>query len=183
MVMSQASIAVIVPVRNGLSFLPGAMECVASQAYEPLELLIVDDGSTDGSLDYIRNHGVRVIETPGVGPAAARNAGIAATASPLLAFLDVDDLWPARTLIKLAAALEANPGAAFAQGLIQNFRDLPNGSRHFFTAPYRFLNIGASLYRREIFETVGLFDPTLACSPRISISSCAPGRKMSIRPK
>jgi hypothetical protein len=73
----------------------------------------------------------------------------------------VDDVWPSGTLHLLAAALQSHPEASFAQGLIQNFRVLEDGSTRFFTAPYRFLNLGACLYRRTIFEQVGLLDESL----------------------
>ena len=157
----QPSIAVIMPVRNGRSFLAGAIKCVESQSYTPLELVIVDDGSTDGSLEAAQNAGVRILQTAGMGPAGARNAGIQATVSDTLAFLDVDDLWPRGTLHRLAAALSAHPDAGFAQGRIQNFRVREDGSKHFFTVPYRFLNLGASLYRRSLFDRVGLLDETM----------------------
>jgi glycosyltransferase involved in cell wall biosynthesis len=154
------SIAVIMPVRNGLPFLPGAIKCVESQRYSPLELVVVDDDSTDGSYEQARASGVRVLQTCSVGPAAARNAGIHATDSDLIAFLDVDDLWPPSTLHRLSAALASSPEAGFAQGRIQNFRD-DRGSKRFFTRPYRFMNLGASLYRRSVFDRVGLLDETM----------------------
>lgn len=155
------SIAVITPVRNALPFLAGAMECIQSQCYAHLELVFVDDGSSDGSFEYAQRTGARVLQTQGAGPAAARNAGIRATSSDCLAFLDVDDLWPLGTLHLLAAALDSDSEAGFAQGLIQNFRILDDGSKRFFTRPYRFLNLGACLYRRSLFERVGLLDASL----------------------
>jgi glycosyltransferase involved in cell wall biosynthesis len=158
------SIVVIMPVRDGLAFLPGAIECVKAQAYSPLELVIVDDGSSDGSFEYAKQAGLRTLQTPGSGPAAARNAGIRATASDFVAFLDVDDFWPPGTLPLLSEALVSDPEAGFAQGLIQNFRVLPDGSPRFFKAPYRFLNLGAALYRRGLFDAVGLLDETMRLS-------------------
>jgi glycosyltransferase involved in cell wall biosynthesis len=156
-----SSVVVIMPVRDGLKFLPGAVECVTSQSYSPLELIVVDDGSEDGSLEWAQGAGLRVLQTPRVGPAAARNAAISASVSDLVAFLDVDDFWPPGTLHRLAAALSANPGAELAQGLIQNFRVREDGSKRFFTRPYRFLNLGACLYRRALFDRVGLLDESL----------------------
>jgi len=160
----QQSIAVIMAVRNGLPFLDEAIQCVKSQSYSPLELVIVDDGSTDGSLEALQNAGLRILQTPSLGPAAARNAGIRATVSDAIAFLDVDDLWAPGTLNRLGAALGANRSAGFAQGLIQNFRVLEDGSKRFFTSPYRFVNLGAALFRRSLFDTVGLLDETLRFS-------------------
>jgi len=157
------SIAVITPVRNGMAFLSGMIRCVLSQGYSPLELAIVDDGSTDGSAEAARIAGVQVFESRGVGPAAARNAGIRGTSSEAIAFLDVDDLWPPHTLHRLAAALAALPEAEFAQGRIQDFA-IDDKGNYVTSEPYRFINLGASLYRRSLFDKVGLFDERLRLS-------------------
>jgi glycosyltransferase involved in cell wall biosynthesis len=157
----QPSIAVIMPVRNGLAFLAAAIECVKLQSYSPLELVIIDDGSTDGSFEHAQQAAVRVLRTNSVGPAAARNAGLRATDSEFVAFLDVDDLWPPGTLHLLASALSSHREAGLAQGLIRNFRVLEDGSKRFFTRPYRFLNLGACLFRRTTFDVVGFLDETM----------------------
>jgi hypothetical protein len=75
-------------------------------------------------------------------------------------FLDADDLLPEGALAALTGALAANPDAGFAQGLIRNFRNT-DGANLFFTVPYRYLNLGANLWRRELFDRVGLFDEEL----------------------
>ncbi|MEZ5354225.1 MAG: glycosyltransferase [Bryobacteraceae bacterium] len=158
------SIAVITPVRNAMPFLPEAIRSIRDQSYAPLELIVVDDGSTDGSSEYVRSlEGIalRSLTTADAGPAAARNAAIRSSESDLVAFLDADDLWPSGTLHRMVEALAADPEAGFAQGLIRNFRDLSDGSRHFFTAPYRYLNLGACLWRRSTLTEVGLLDADL----------------------
>ena len=71
------------PVRDGMEFLPGAIECVRSQCYSPLDLIVVDDGSVDGSLEYARGAGLHTLQTPGVGPSQARNVGIRAASCDL----------------------------------------------------------------------------------------------------
>ena len=157
------SITVITPVRNGMAFLSDMIRCVREQDYSPLELAVIDDGSTDGSAEAARKAGARVFETGGVGPAGARNAGIRGTRSDLIAFLDVDDLWPPQTLQRLTAALAAQPEADFVQGRIQDFAVDDQGNR-LQGAPYRFVNLGASLFRRRLFDTVGLFDERLRLS-------------------
>ena len=152
------------PVRNGMPYLPESIASVWQQDYSPLELVIVDDGSTDGSLEYVRSLeglSIRILTFSGIGPAAARNAGIRSGSSDFVAFLDADDLWPRGTLKKLATALEANPEAGFAQGLIRNFRDAADGSRDFFTIPYRYLNLGAGLWRRSVLAGIGMLDEDL----------------------
>jgi len=159
-----ASIAVVIPVRNGAAFLDETFRSIWAQNYTPLEVVVVDDGSTDGTQAKVRAMSglpVRLIEAGGVGPAAARNAGIRATESDLVAFLDADDLWVHGALARLAKTLAEHPEYGVAQGMIRNFSDLRPGNRRFVTGPYRFFNLGASLWRRSIFETVGMLDEEL----------------------
>jgi len=158
------SIAVIMPVRNGMPLIRESVESIRRQAYSPLEFIVVDDGSSDGTQQYVRELDgfcTRLLQRDGAGPAAARNAAIRVAEADFIAFLDADDLWTDGALHALMQALEENPSAGFAQGLIQNFRVCPSGEKEFFTLPYRFLNLGACLWRREIFSTVGLLDDSL----------------------
>lgn len=159
--MPTPSIAVITPVRNGMPYLREAITCIKSQQYAALETIVVDDGSTDGSGAFARSVGCRVLETPGIGPAAARNAGIGASESDLLLFLDADDLLGTFALRFSVDALLGAPDAGFAQGCIRNFTARPDGTINVFTKPYRFINLGSGLWRRSVFETVGLFDESL----------------------
>jgi glycosyltransferase involved in cell wall biosynthesis len=160
--MPAPSIAVITPVRNGMPYLREAIDCVSAQKHAALEMIVVDDGSTDGSGAFARSSGFcRVIETPGIGPAGARNAGIRASKSDLLIFLDADDLLGPAALDSMVEALVGAPEAGFAQGCIQSFTSRPDGTMNLFTKPYRYVNLGAGLWRRSVFETVGLFDESL----------------------
>lgn len=159
-----ASIAVIIPVRNGATFLDETLISIWAQNYTPLEVVVVDDGSTDGTIEKVRamqGKPVRLLELNGVGPAAARNAGIQASDSELIAFLDADDMWAGGALYRLSKTLAERPDTGIAQGLIRNFNESRPGSRRFITGAYRFFNLGASLWRRSIFETVGLLDEEL----------------------
>lgn len=165
------STAIIMPVRNGL---PLIEESLASIRYQqlPVELAIIDDASSDGTLEYLRSlNGFcsHLLQSGGRGPSAARNTGIRATKSEFIAFLDADDVWPPGSLAALANALVENPDADFAQGLVRNFRTNPDGSRDFFTPPYRFLNLGACLWRRSLFDKVGLFDEDLQLSEDLDL--------------
>jgi glycosyltransferase involved in cell wall biosynthesis len=106
-------------------FLDAAVESVRAQSFEDWELLLVDDGSSDGSPEIARRHAgadpdrIRYLEHPGhanLGPSAARNAGIAASRSELIAFLDGDDVWLPQRLARSVALLDAHPEADMAYG-------------------------------------------------------------------
>ena len=88
------TVSVIIPVRNGLPFLKECLQSVARQTWGFIEVIVVDDGSTDGTAEWIQNCGypnVCVIRGAGVGSCAARNAGLAASSGRFVQFLDADD--------------------------------------------------------------------------------------------
>lgn len=88
-------ISIVIPNYNGALFVTEALESALKQDYENTEVIIVDDGSTDGSVELLRGYEgkVRLIETENLGAAAARNAGLLAATGELIAFLDSDDIW------------------------------------------------------------------------------------------
>jgi glycosyltransferase involved in cell wall biosynthesis len=160
--MTMPSIAVIIPVRDGKTHLRETIECVALQGYAPVEIVVVDDGSTDGSGDLARSiGGCRVLETRGIGPAGARNLAMQESNSDLLMFLDADDLLGPEAFHSSVGALIEQPDAGFAQGYVQNFKVRSNGTLNIFTRPYRYINIGSGVWRRSVFEKLGLFDESL----------------------
>jgi len=104
-------ISVIIPVFNGEAYIAETIESVLGQTPPPGEVLIVDDGSTDGTADVIHGFGSRVQyqRQPNQGPGAARNLGIQTAAGDMLAFLDADDVWMPDKLKLQAAALDQDP--------------------------------------------------------------------------
>lgn len=84
-------VAVIIPAYNAAPYIEVALRSVLQQTLPPQEILVVDDGSTDGTAGIAERLGANVIRQTQRGPAAARNRGIAASSAPLLAFLDADD--------------------------------------------------------------------------------------------
>lgn len=91
--MTQAY-AVVIPAKNARLFIGAALESVAAQHVKPAEVVVVDDGSTDGTGEIARTFGVTVVTvSSSEGVSAARNRGILATTAPFIAFLDADDEW------------------------------------------------------------------------------------------
>jgi glycosyltransferase involved in cell wall biosynthesis len=97
------------PVHNGERFLAEAIDSVLAQTYPHREVVVVDDGSVDGSADIARSRPVRWIGQANQGVAAARNAGLAAARGELIAFLDQDDVWLPHKLEAQVEFLGANP--------------------------------------------------------------------------
>ena len=108
-------VAVVVPVFNGEEFLSETLDSVFAQTHAPAEVVVVDDGSTDNSVDIAsRYERVKVLQSPGDGPSAARNYGARNTSTPAIAFLDADDVWHPEHLGLITSLLEKNTSAPAA---------------------------------------------------------------------
>ncbi len=92
--MNQPLVSIIIPCYNTERYVGEAITSALEQTYRPIEVIVVDDGSTDKSMDVIRSFGdsVRIVEGAHQGAAAARNKGVAASHGQLIQFLDADDL-------------------------------------------------------------------------------------------
>lgn len=120
--MKQPLVSVILPTYNRLAFLRLALESVLNQDYAPLEVIVVDDGSTDATPAYMAtldDTRVRYLYFANQGPAAARNAGIGAARGAYLALIDSDDLWCPGKLAAQVAYLERHPAVGM---LATNFK-------------------------------------------------------------
>ncbi len=163
-------VSVIIPAYNAAQFLREAVASVRAQGYSPIEIVIVDDGSTDDTAETIRSlgEGIRYVRQANAGPAAARNRGLAEARGEWVAFLDGDDLWPADKLRVQAARLEADPSLDVVLGRVQ-YRHEPGVKRSDirYEGPDDTLvnvHLGSGLYRRRAFDRVGLFNPALRLS-------------------
>ncbi len=112
-------VSVIVPAYNAARFLPEALASVLAEATPDVEVLVVDDGSTDDTREVLARYAPRVrwLSIASGGPGRARNAGLAATRGPLVAFLDADDRWLDGSLARRRAQLDAAPEVALVHGL------------------------------------------------------------------
>jgi hypothetical protein len=159
-------ISVIVPVYNGAAFLKDAVNVVLSQNYPSIEIIVVDDGSTDNIGEVVSTLPVEVryFKQANTGAAAARNRGIKDASGDLIAFLDVDDLWPENNLNALVGVLACSPNIDVVHGYGQLMEyDAGTGRYEYVGNPMESFPsyIGAGLYRRNAFDRVGLFDAAL----------------------
>lgn len=162
--MSNPLISVIVPVYQGEMYLGAALESIFAQGYRPLEIVVVDDGSTDGTATVARTYpDVRYVFQTNQGAPVARNTGLRLCSGSLIAFLDADDLWVDNKLERQCDFLSRHPPVACVLGKMRNFLDdgvaLPS-----WIPPSAMsddpdaLSLSAGLIRREAFDRIGCFD-------------------------
>jgi glycosyltransferase involved in cell wall biosynthesis len=168
------SASVVIPVFNRRAMVREAIESVLAQRDAVFELIVVDDGSTDGTAEEIASIGreraaIRPLRTCNRGVAAARNAGAALASAPLLAFLDSDDLWAPDKLSRQIEFMRANPACAISQTeeiWIRGGVRVNPGVRHrkrrgdFFIDSLStcLISPSAAIMRTELFREAGGFD-------------------------
>jgi len=164
-------VSVIVPVFDMGRLLPEAIASIEAQGVADVEIVVVDDGSTDDTPEVIASLGDRVVSVhqPNRGPAAARNAGLEVATGDVIAFLDADDLWPEHKLAQQLERLERDPELDVVLGRIRYVAldggELPDLEFEDLDAKtLSHVHLGSGLYRRRAFDRLGVFDPNLRFS-------------------
>ncbi len=175
------AVSVVIPAFNYAHYLPQAIASVLAQSHRTLELLVVDDGSTDDTravVAAITDPRVRCISQKNAGLSAARNTGIREARHPLIAFLDADDLWKPDFLAAVLGQFAALPEgfSAVATGTTRMDADgRPSTAPGYTAANTRELTVrdfclrnqplsSSVVLKRRVFDECGGFDPTLRSS-------------------
>jgi glycosyltransferase involved in cell wall biosynthesis len=167
--MSEPLVSCIVPVFNGERYLSKTLDSILAQSYRPIEVLVVDDGSTDTSADVATSYGeaVRYLRQSNAGQATARNRGVHSSRGEFVAFLDADDLWHPEKTSRQVARFAARPELDYCLTHVQNFweaeleqeaemyHDHPRGK------PIAGFVTGTLMARRSLFARIGVFDTSL----------------------
>ncbi len=158
-------VSVIIPVYNCDRYLAQAIESVLAQTYQPIEIIVVDDGSTDNTSEVAKSFGaaVQYYFQINSGSAAARNRAIELAKGDFFAFLDADDLWVEDKLTRQMAAFANNPNLDIVFGQVQQFitPELPDHFKEKLHCPPELMPghiPSALLIKRESFFRVGLFE-------------------------
>jgi len=162
-------ISCIVPVFNGETYLAEAIESILKQSYRPIEIIIADDGSTDGTATVAGRYGkqIRYLRQANAGTAAARNLGLSAAAGEFVAFLDADDLWHPEKLARQMAHFQTPPELDYCVSHVQNFwipeliEEEKRFRDHRMSKALPGYVTGTLLARRDCFNTVGQFNTAI----------------------
>ena len=154
-------ISVIIPIYNGEKFIENLLEQLSKQQYSPMEVIVVDDGSTDGTAKLLSKFtSITYIYQENAGPAAARNRGLQFAKGEFIAFLDCDDLWSETHLISLIQHFQNNSELAIVKGQIQDQVMFKHGNENHELSYFNCL-LGSCIIRKSTFEKIGSFDEEL----------------------
>jgi glycosyltransferase involved in cell wall biosynthesis len=177
-------VSVIIPAHNAERYIRDSLDSVLAQSYSDLEVIVVDDGSTDGTRDAVLavKGPIRCLTQVNAGPSAARNAGIAAARGELICFLDADDLWTPDKLQRQVAFMEEHPEVGLVFSDEEEFDDAgvhcPSllattrygsglGPKQHIEGAFQklleenFIPTSTVMARRRCFDAAGLFDVAL----------------------
>jgi glycosyltransferase involved in cell wall biosynthesis len=174
---SEPLVSVVMPAYNVAWCIGRAVDSVLAQDFRPCELIVVNDGSTDGTGALLEGYGaaITVINQENRGMSAARNAGIRRARGTYVAFLDADDWWLAGKLSRQVELMHGRPEIGFSSttvrvedgdGRLLNLWRCPNGSTEILATLFAQNaaiagGCSAVMARRDLLDRVGLFDESL----------------------
>ncbi len=161
-------LSIIVPVYNSELFIKETIDKIYLQNYPKIELIIIDDGSTDKTAEIIQTNfpNVKYYFQENKGHASAKNKGLELSNGEYIIFLDSDDFWEENSLFILSEFLLKNPDTLIVEGKIREF-STQNNEIQFITEGYYMSSFGTCMFRKDVFDTVGLFDERLICATDI----------------
>lgn len=168
------AVSVIITTYNRRQFVQEAIESVLSQDFSDHEIVVVDDGSTDGTRERLRAwwRNITYCYQPNRGVSGARNHGLQIARGELISFLDSDDLWTPKKLARQAAVMERAPEISVTYTdevwLRNGVRVNPKNKHRKYSGlifekclPLCIISPSSVMLRRKVFDTVGVFDETL----------------------
>lgn len=168
--------SVVIPAHNTAPYIAQTVESALSQTFEDIEVIVINDGSTDDTAERLRPYRERIIyrEQANLGPAAARNRGLETASGDYVALLDGDDLWAPNRIELMLQFLESRPEISFATsdafliygdqvskdtyyGRLPRRRRFRTTRQHYWILRYNFIFVMTVIPRR-LFERLGAFD-------------------------
>lgn len=164
--MKNPLISCVVPTFNSARYLGEALDSILAQTYRPIEVIVTDDGSTDGTVDVVDAYSehIRFVSQPTSGPSATRNLGLCAAKGGFVAFLDADDLWHPEKLERQMRRFEERRDLDVSVTHVRMFwADPLSEERAHYQDHSRAQNIPGYatttlLAPRRVFDTVGPFN-------------------------
>jgi len=158
-------ISIVIPVFNGAKFISKALDSVFNQNYTSIEVIVVDDGSTDTSNKIIKSYDVTYFRQNNLGVASARNRGIELAKGEFIAFLDQDDIWLPDKLRKQINHLQnhQNIGYVISKQMLYLEDGLERPAwlkKELLDTPLVGYLPSTLMVRKEVFNTIGMFDST-----------------------
>ncbi len=186
--MKPPTISCIVPCFNSSAYVAEALDSIFAQTHRPIEVIVADDGSTDGTPELVgRRSEITVVTQAERGPAATRNLGLRSASGDWVAFLDADDLWHPEKLSRQYRCFVDDPELQYCVTHAQMFwtaalrgeRDrLADHPRSRAVPGYATTTL---LARRELFDSIGLFDEGLRFGDAVEWFTRAAERQVKMK--